>query len=90
MQKDSFHISKMVKFDVFIIADVANKCAEGGFKTAIIVNRNYGGTCGLQGCIPKKYYPYYSSLINLMNNAGIKPMAIRFFLPLRRRTKTHR
>ncbi|HCX98911.1 MAG TPA: NAD(P)/FAD-dependent oxidoreductase [Bacteroidales bacterium] len=50
----------MNKFDVFIIGTgvagtiIANKCAEDGLKTAIIDNRNYGGTCGLHGCIPKK------------------------------------
>ena len=50
----------MQKFDIFIIGTgvagtiVANKCAEAGLKTGIVDNRNYGGTCGLHGCIPKK------------------------------------
>ena len=50
----------MQKFDVFIIGTgvagtiVANKCAEAGLKTGIVDNRDYGGTCGLRGCIPKK------------------------------------
>ena len=48
----------MQKFDIFIIGTgvagtiVANKCAEAGLKTGIVDNRNYGGTCGLHGCIP--------------------------------------
>ena len=50
----------MQKFDVFIIGTgvagtiIANKCAQAGLKTGIVDNRNYGGTCGLHGCIPKK------------------------------------
>ena len=47
-------------FDVFIIGTgvagtiIANKSAEAGLKTGIVDNREYGGTCGLHGCIPKK------------------------------------
>ena len=50
----------MQKFDVFIIGTgvagtiIANKSAEAGLKTGIVDNRDYGGTCGLHGCIPKK------------------------------------
>ena len=50
----------MKKFDVFVIGTgvagtiVANKSAEVGLKTGIVDNREYGGTCGLHGCIPKK------------------------------------
>lgn len=50
----------MQKFDVFIIGTgvagtiIANKCAQAGLKTGIVDNRDYGGTCGLHGCIPKK------------------------------------
>lgn len=50
----------MKKFDVFIIGTgvagtiIANKCAQNGLKTGIVDNRDYGGTCGLHGCIPKK------------------------------------
>ena len=50
----------MEKFDVFIIgtgvagAIVARKCVQSGLKTGIVDNRDYGGTCGLRGCIPKK------------------------------------
>ena len=50
----------MKKFDVFIIGTgvagtiIANKSAKKGLKTGIVDNREYGGTCGLHGCIPKK------------------------------------
>ena len=50
----------MQKFDIFIIGTgvagtiIANKCAKDGLKTGIVDNHNYGGTCGLHGCIPKK------------------------------------
>lgn len=50
----------MKKFDVFILGTgvagtiIANKCAEAGLKTGIVDNKEYGGTCGLHGCIPKK------------------------------------
>ena len=50
----------MNKFDVFVIGTgvagtiIANKSAEDGLKTGIVDNREYGGTCGLHGCIPKK------------------------------------
>ncbi|MCM4171720.1 NAD(P)/FAD-dependent oxidoreductase [Arenibacter sp. TNZ] len=50
----------MKKFDVFVIGSggagrkVAVTCAKGGLKVAIADNREYGGTCGNRGCIPKK------------------------------------
>ncbi|MFA6863883.1 MAG: NAD(P)/FAD-dependent oxidoreductase [Dysgonamonadaceae bacterium] len=50
----------MKKFDVFVIGTgvagtiIANKCAQNGLKTGIVDNRDYGGTCGLHGCVPKK------------------------------------
>ena len=50
----------MQKFDVFIIGTgvagtgIANKCAQAGKRVGIVDNKEYGGTCGLHGCIPKK------------------------------------
>ncbi|HKL71648.1 MAG TPA: NAD(P)/FAD-dependent oxidoreductase [Marinilabiliaceae bacterium] len=50
----------MQKFDVFIIGTgvagtiIANKCVKEGLKVGIVDNKEYGGTCGLHGCIPKK------------------------------------
>jgi len=33
---------------------VASKCAAGGLRVAIAENREFGGTCALRGCNPKK------------------------------------
>jgi len=50
----------MKKVDVFVIGSgsagrkVAETCAKSGLKVAIADNREYGGTCGNRGCIPKK------------------------------------
>lgn len=64
----------MQKFDIFIIGTgvagtiVANKCAEDGLKTGIVDNRDYGGTCGLRGCIPKKILVGATAAIALARN----------------------
>ncbi|WP_282132234.1 dihydrolipoyl dehydrogenase family protein [Cellulophaga baltica] len=48
------------KFDVFVIGGgsagqaVAKSCAEAGMSVAITERRDYGGTCPLRGCDPKK------------------------------------
>lgn len=50
----------MIAFDVFIFGTgvagklVATRCAAARLKTAIIDNREYGGTCAQRGCDPKK------------------------------------
>ncbi|MBC8768871.1 NAD(P)/FAD-dependent oxidoreductase [Arenibacter sp. BSSL-BM3] len=50
----------MKKVDVFVIGSgsagrkVAETCVKSGLKVAIADNREYGGTCGNRGCIPKK------------------------------------
>lgn len=48
------------EFDVFVIGTgssgktVAFDCAKAGMKVAIADNREYGGTCAIRGCDPKK------------------------------------
>ncbi|MBO0591625.1 NAD(P)/FAD-dependent oxidoreductase [Cellulophaga sp. E16_2] len=48
------------KFDVFVIGSgsagqaVAKTCAKAGLHVAITERRDYGGTCPLRGCDPKK------------------------------------
>ena len=48
------------KYDVIVIgtgvagSDVAWHCRDAGMKVAIIDSRDYGGTCALRGCVPKK------------------------------------
>lgn len=48
------------EFDVFVIGTgssgktIAFDCAKAGMKVAIADNREYGGTCAIRGCDPKK------------------------------------
>ncbi|MDN5340819.1 MAG: glutathione reductase [Euryarchaeota archaeon] len=48
------------EYDVVVIgtgvagADVAWHCRKAGLQVAIVDSREYGGTCGLRGCVPKK------------------------------------
>ncbi|MFP4469314.1 MAG: dihydrolipoyl dehydrogenase family protein [Bacteroidales bacterium] len=50
----------MKRFDIFVIGTgvsgtaIANSCASKGLKTGIVDQREYGGTCAMRGCIPKK------------------------------------
>lgn len=50
----------MEKFDVFVIGTgvagsiIANKCGSKGLKTGIADSHEFGGTCALHGCTPKK------------------------------------
>lgn len=50
------YLSQMENYDVFIFGTgtagklVAKRCAAAGLKTAIIDNRDYGGTCSQRGC----------------------------------------
>ncbi|MDP5101087.1 MAG: NAD(P)/FAD-dependent oxidoreductase, partial [Nonlabens sp.] len=50
------YLSQMKNYDIFIFGTgnagklVAKRCAAAGFKTAIIDNREYGGTCSQRGC----------------------------------------
>ena len=67
----------MKKVDVFVIGSgsagrkVAKTCATNGLKVAIADNREYGGTCGNRGCIPKKILlsptETYDLAANLLN-----------------------
>lgn len=60
--------------DVFVIGSgsagqkVAQTCAKGGLKVAIADNREYGGTCGNRGCIPKKILLAPSETYELARN----------------------
>ncbi len=48
-------------YDVVVIGtgtsayQVVNNCAPKGLKLAVIDSREYGGTCAMRGCQPKKY-----------------------------------
>jgi glutathione reductase (NADPH) len=61
----------MVKrYDLIVIgtgsagATTAYKCNSGGWKTAIIDSRPFGGTCALRGCDPKKVLVGISEIID--------------------------
>ena len=75
----------MKKVDVFVIGSgsagrkVAQTCAKSGLKVAIADNRDYGGTCGNRGCIPKKVLLGPSETYDLADNLmgkGISTMPI--------------
>ena len=48
------------RYDVVVIgtgvagSDIAWHCRDAGMEVAIVDHRDYGGTCGLRGCVPKK------------------------------------
>lgn len=54
------NIVTMKKYELFIIGTgvaggaIANKFAGSGLKIGIVDDKDFGGTCGLRGCIPKK------------------------------------
>jgi glutathione reductase (NADPH) len=61
-------------FDVFVIGtgtagkNVAFDCAAEGMKVAIADNREYGGTCALRGCDPKKVLVAATEAMQLSKN----------------------
>lgn len=50
------------QYDLLVIGSgpaasrVATKCAEKGWQVAIAEKREFGGTCALRGCNPKKVF----------------------------------
>ncbi|GJM36681.1 MAG: hypothetical protein DHS20C19_00480 [Acidimicrobiales bacterium] len=54
--------------------EAANKCAAAGWRTAIVDELPYGGTCALRGCDPKKILRRGAEIIDsarLMQGKGI-------------------
>ena len=71
-----------VRYDLFIIGagmagiSAANKAAAAGWRTAIVDELPYGGTCALRGCDPKKILRRGAEVVdaaNLMRDKGIDP-----------------
>jgi glutathione reductase (NADPH) len=70
------------RYDLFVIGagmagiSAANKAAAAGWRTAIVDELPYGGTCALRGCDPKKILRRGAEVIdaaNLMRDKGIDP-----------------
>jgi glutathione reductase (NADPH) len=63
-------LTLMSDFDLVVVGTgssgttVASKCAEAGWRVAIVDERPYGGTCLLRGCDPKKVLVGVAELID--------------------------
>ena len=60
----------MKKFDLIVLGagpsggTVAKACAEAGKKVALIESREFGGTCALRGCNPKKVFVNAAEIVD--------------------------
>ncbi|MGB3607990.1 dihydrolipoyl dehydrogenase family protein, partial [Psychroserpens sp.] len=65
-------------YDVFVIGSgiagqtAATMCAKNGLKVAIADKREYGGTCAIRGCDPKKIMMQFADLVHKSNNLKAK------------------
>ena len=65
---------EIIEFDVFVIGSgiagqtAAEKCAKNGLKVAIADNREFGGTCAIRGCDPKKILIQFADLYKRTEN----------------------
>lgn len=84
MDKQGGTIYMVRNFDLIVIgtgpggASVAAKCAQAGWNVAIVDDREFGGTCPLRGCDPKKVLVGASELIDRnkrMHGNGIQTNA---------------
>ncbi|MCA9117783.1 MAG: NAD(P)/FAD-dependent oxidoreductase, partial [Planctomycetaceae bacterium] len=51
---------------------VARKCADAGWSVAVAEKREYGGTCALRGCNPKKVFVRAAELLDWARRANGK------------------
>ncbi|MFD1062669.1 dihydrolipoyl dehydrogenase family protein [Winogradskyella litorisediminis] len=74
---------KTKHYDVFVIGSgiagqtAAEKAAKTGKKVAIADNREYGGTCALRGCDPKKIMLQFSEILQQskqLKDLGVKKL----------------
>ena len=62
-------------FDLIVLgtgpasSTVAKKMADDGKRVAIVESRQFGGTCALRGCNPKKVYSHAADLIDRVRGA---------------------
>ncbi|QEG20370.1 dihydrolipoyl dehydrogenase family protein [Mariniblastus fucicola] len=60
----------MREFDLLIIGtgpaagDAAKKCAAAGWEVGIAESREFGGTCALRGCNPKKVFVHAAAVVD--------------------------
>jgi glutathione reductase (NADPH) len=62
----------------------AEKCAQAGWRVAIVDDLPYGGTCALRGCDPKKILRRGAEIIDaahLLDGKGIDPAGLRIDWP---------
>ncbi|MEJ7594816.1 MAG: NAD(P)/FAD-dependent oxidoreductase [Planctomycetaceae bacterium] len=71
-------MSESNQFDLVVIGTgpsagtVAKKTVENGRSVAVVESREYGGTCALRGCNPKKVYTNAGNLIDQARRANGK------------------
>jgi len=71
-------MNKSKQFDLVVIGTgpsagtVAKKTAENGRSVAVVESREFGGTCALRGCNPKKVYTNAGNLIDQVRRANGK------------------
>ena len=68
----------MKKFDLIVLGSgpsggtVAKACAEAGKKVALIESREFGGTCALRGCNPKKVFVHAAEVVDAASRSDGK------------------
>ena len=65
--------------------EAASRCANAGWRVAVIDDEPYGGTCALRGCDPKKVLVGVSDLIDWhkrMSGRGVSGDAVTASLSL--------
>ncbi|MFA7199690.1 MAG: FAD-dependent oxidoreductase, partial [Methanoculleus sp.] len=49
-------------------SDIAWHCQDAGMRVAITDHRDYGGTCALRGCVPKKVLAGTAEIVARVSN----------------------
>ena len=83
-------MSASAPYDLIVIgagmagSAAAEKCAQAGWRVAIVDDLPYGGTCALRGCDPKKILRRGAEIIDaahLLTGKGIDPDGLRIDWP---------
>src|SRR3981189_223406 len=68
--RNTFTAEGMDPYDLIVVGtgagggEAASRCANAGWRVAVIDDEPYGGTCALRGCDPKKVLVGVSDLID--------------------------